>query len=118
MKASELRIGNYLYNDNVVVKIDARSIFDIWDDEGLRNYKSIPLTEDWLLKFGFKCVWSGQGEGSTFKLSDIYLHSHDFVKNFSLVEFQGKDVKIKINSVHQLQNLYFALTGQELKIKE
>ena len=51
---NELRIGNLLYNDNVIVKIDARSVFDIWDDKGIKTYKPILLTEEWLLNFGFE----------------------------------------------------------------
>jgi hypothetical protein len=115
MKASELRIGNLVEykRSGALLTVDCELLQEIVD--GAINYKPIPLTEEWLLRFGFKCVWSGQGEGSTFKLSDIYLHSHDFVKNFYLVEFQGKDIKIKIDNVHKLQNLYFSLTGKELE---
>ncbi|MGK3945644.1 hypothetical protein ABK046_45785, partial [Streptomyces caeruleatus] len=51
IKASELRIGNYLKSD-VVVKIDARTIFDIW--ESSKKYEPIPITELWLYKFGFE----------------------------------------------------------------
>lgn len=49
LKVNNLRVGNYLLKDGVTVTIDARSIFDIWSDENLnKEYKPIPLTEEWL----------------------------------------------------------------------
>ncbi len=51
MEAKDLRIGNYIYNDKVVVQADGRTIFDIWSGEG--KYKPIPITDEWLFKFGF-----------------------------------------------------------------
>lgn len=109
MKASELRINNYLYNDGVVVKIDARTIFDIWDDKGLKNYKPIPLTEEWLLKFGFEI-----GYNKT-KMLDVYCKDFGIlIERSNGGNFYYK--KVYISSVHQLQNLYFALTGEELTL--
>jgi len=60
MKAEELRIGNYVrlmlnhsdYND---IKIELPDL-NIIHNKNLRNeYSPIPLTEEWLLKFGFSC---------------------------------------------------------------
>ena len=54
MKASEMRIGNYINNDGVVVQVDSRTIFDIdTDTDSAIKYKAIPITEQWLAKFGF-----------------------------------------------------------------
>jgi hypothetical protein len=65
MEAKDLRIGN-LVNYKIVDKLDSRkewyevSKIDIDDlrvlqvkDEMNQDYKPIPLTEEWLLKFGF-----------------------------------------------------------------
>ena len=111
MEAKSLRIGNLLFNDSVVVEIDARSIFDIWDDKGLKNYKPIPLTKEWLLKFGFIAPF---GETANVKR---YIRGSELHLNFTI-----NDSKIylaflnseDIEHVHSLQNLYFALTGKEL----
>ena len=67
MKASELRIGNYhLYciHDNlddptdyeVVDQVDAQDLVWLSSEAGENDtqYKPIPLTEDWLKRFGFK----------------------------------------------------------------
>lgn len=78
------------------------------------KYKPIPLTEEWLLRLGFgKCSdifedWPEYEKG--FDIGKSITLSHDFEC------YQGIYSQ-KINYVHQLQNLYFALTGQELELK-
>jgi hypothetical protein len=114
MKANELRINNYLLNDGVVIKIDARSIFDIWNDEGLKNYQPIILTEEWLLKFGF--TWNGLISKGQY-LTIFTPCGKALVYNDNFFIFTGVTIETPIQYVHQLQNLYFALTGKELKIE-
>jgi len=117
--ANELMIGNYLYNDKVVVKIDARSIFDIWEKS--KYYKPILITQEWLLKFGFEITESN---------GLLNLSINDFTRMelmpikpeycVYLVSKNNLDICISLNRIkyiNQLQNLYFALTGQELEIK-
>lgn len=67
----------------------------------------IPLTEEWLLKFGFEPLGSSRFD---FKIFTYYLYDGSFYNQSSRLS--------TIKYVHQLQNLYFALTGEELKIKE
>jgi hypothetical protein len=105
MKVQELRIGNYLERDvflrHVVVKIDARNIFDIWKET--KEYQPILLTEERLLKFGFE----KKGTNAIFWT----------LNNVDVWELNGgfaNDLDLPIQYVHQLQNLYFALTGEEL----
>lgn len=89
------------------------------------DIKPIPLTEEILLKCGFVCfaeseVSKGFSIGTNpvtndhmvtlTWLKDIFknnLDNYPFFKN-------GHHV---IKHLHQLQNLYFALTGQELEVK-
>ena len=111
MKASELRINNYLYNDGVVVKIDARTIFDIWDDKGLKNYQPIPLTEEWLLRFGFEKKGMNRTRWTFWKI--------DLVEDEKgIYSFDESRIYIDIKYVHQLQNLYFALTNEEITYEQ
>ena len=116
MKANELRIGNYLFAKGTEV-IRFTSFFGLCNIENYpERYTPIPLTEEWLLKFRFKKF---TGENSSFdkgKLS-VCLTSllngekgRTYFNSWAVLEYYPK-------YVHQLQNLYFALTGEELIIK-
>ena len=120
MKASELRIGNSIMQDDDLVFVTW------WRLELMENnkieYKPIPLTEEWLLEFGFdklendiptyyKCFGNLIEDDYEFSFN-IYIDSE---QNYFITVF-GR--KIIIKYVHQLQNLYHALTGEELIIKD
>lgn len=109
MKAQDLRIGNYINRHQSIVSVwmlaqgDGGTINGVNEDE----YKPIPLTEEWLLKFGFVChPWGWVNEQIGIRLT---LHSFIYKND------NGANIKIK--HVHQLQNLFFALTGEELTLK-
>lgn len=110
MKANELRIGNLIYYSDkqttyCVTDITISNIY-----EGAIAAYPIPLTEEWLLKFGFDQLESG-----TYICPNQIVLRKD--KNGYLYEvFKGKEVLIQ--HVHSLQNLYFALTSEELEIKK
>lgn len=116
MKANELRLGNFvdncgtecfvmgIYKDNKVELgyfTDSVGFVRSLDD---KNINPITLTEEWLKRFGFKRF------SKDFSKSGIIIHTRK--RGFSLRK-RVPDIK----SVHQLQNLYFALTGQELEPK-
>jgi hypothetical protein len=114
MEAKDLRIGNYYLdiNDN----LSEISGYELWQmttkenkgNLGIMEYQPIPLTEDWLLKFGF--------EGWDLGKYTIILTNGNFFDFQNGLE--GVPIAKNIKHVHQLQNLYFALTGEELKIKK
>jgi len=121
MEAKDLRIGNLLYNDNVVVTIDARTIFDIWDNEGLKKYKPIPITEERLFELGFK-----KERESNFYKKNIN-HKGRIWINIKVDGGVGCEIGtlagysagfVDCKHVHKLQNLYFALTGEELTLNK
>ena len=111
MKASELRIGNLVDSPRGIESIsDAESLQEI--ESYPEKFKPIPLTEEWLLKFGFE-IDNGldkryRKENDHIEVGLRYIKS---IKVFKL-GFIGTEIKY----VHQLQNLYFALTGEELII--
>ena len=112
MEAKELRIGNWVYNATIKkeMQVYPMMIAQLSMVEGESNIEPIPLTEEWLLRFGFE----KNGE-------EWFIHEN----NFELVFDEGKYfytwdynwcTSFGIKYIHQLQNLYFALTGEELQL--
>jgi len=155
MNARELRIGNLVeckvfgdtytdrfphYGKNVFpvfsackdfVKIDIG--FDALRKVEIHEVKPIPLTDKWLIDFGFVPFVMDTYYLSVMKQEDPYVHT--FKKNELVItklsfpniphwyefQYQSSEVNrynaLKLNFVHQLQNLFFDLTGEELTIK-
>ena len=118
MEAKEIRIGNNIKIDGVVVTVDGRTIFDFWCyEDRRRKHEPIPLTEEWLLKLGFREV-NGHvflfPENDSFRLWGFAWNIEQFLITGEWVEISTPSIKY----VHQLQNLYHALTGEELKLKQ
>ena len=126
MNANELRIGNLVGFGSTncrVYEIQENCFYAIYNDGGsLKNttckLQPIPLTEEWLLRFGFEKT-NTDGDNAWLNLRYRFL-------NFASDESVGfKKVYLTLNNrmdiiclyVHQLQNLYFALTGEELTLK-
>jgi hypothetical protein len=127
MKASELRIGNWL---NWYSKYHCNGYFDKqleiedFTQTDLSSARPIPLTEEWLLKFG---KWIKEDNLFIRRLDTIndalrldYINSDgELCWEFYVYNIAGQRVGCAyIKYVHQLQNLYFALTGEELQIKD
>jgi len=132
MKTQELRIGNCINTIEGVAIIQgihkegwiATNILTAGD---LINFaEPIPLTEEWLLKFGF-ILGSETDEFTTTNNNDIiYNNNNDgwsedlyYISFGELSSFcmSGNGCLKYVEYVHQLQNLYFALTGEELELK-
>jgi len=123
MKASELRIGNWvLYKDNFI-SWDYEDFGEVEHSNIEDSIKPIPLTEEWLVKLGFKSN-KYNDEYSLELGSETYLLDCEYtdkgVFNFVIESVEGKGYCLPpdIKHIHELQNLYFALTNQELTIKE
>lgn len=126
MKATELRIGNLVNGPHGVAEITEIGHQDGWAeyfeyredvsrafDFEIQMINPIPLTEEWLKKFGFYTV-AGRW------YIEIYNGARAIVVNRIIVEIHDELIRTflcDIKYVHQLQNLYFALTGEELEIK-
>lgn len=105
MKASELRIGNYIgiLDPGIETECTAEHIKFIADGDA--TYRPIPLTEKWLKRID----WRGY--------EYLYFNSHFCLDDSGHLYYRGDYTGINVNYVHQLQNLYFALTHEELTIK-
>jgi len=84
----------------------------------------IPLDEEWLLKFGMeyydgfsnqRFIRLNKHEFDSSKLT--YSHTENLLR-FNNGEDKGTSLIPYVKYVHQLQNLYYALTGEELIINE
>jgi hypothetical protein len=117
--AKDLRLGNKLLFLGDVVTF--KNITEIREDgvfwikttepkiESKNFYfKPIPLTEEWLFKLGF--------------INDRVLefYRNDFTDSTIIIDYNFICLlgysHVKLKYVHQLQNLYFALTGSELTV--
>lgn len=124
MRENELRVGVYIYYLEEVFKVDAECISMHWGDDLDDAYRPIPLTEEWLLKFGFKKNIDYELINEYGKLSEsngrrgvgLYFNDGEWFVTFREDVGCGWNDLNEINYVHQLQNLYFALTGDELII--
>jgi len=138
MTAEELRIGNLIEVDGMYHCKNDPAYYEDWNVEVVRGIyndfelmidndviiytktesRPIPLTEEWLLKFGFeRTKWIE----STLDKDKFRLHQ-TLTENGMINEFYHDGDfpfdRVIIGSVHQLQNLFYCLTGNELTLNK
>lgn len=128
MKASELRIGNWIDIQRLTstphefIQVTGRAIGQIaaLTDGECINWYPVPLTEKWMLKFGFIADYPGSSRYRKKPLEIDLKPSFGYpVRVYCGQEEWGwghSELDTEMKYVHQLQNLYFALTGEELAI--
>jgi hypothetical protein len=140
MKETELRIGNLVsqngfqclvysiesamprreerFNDKVLITLYDSGLATVTLDQ----VSAVVLTEEWLFKFGFAKQDYTMSGCNIYKLGNIII-MNSFVnpqresmgitiEGISPPTWSLKDLRF----VHQLQNMYFALTGKELTL--
>ena len=123
IQAKDLRAGNYLYYKNRPIIISGRDIWQIELKEKGSNsakkhgfLKPIPLSPEILEKAGFEGSESEYGGWVSPFVNDQAIRlriNSEGIFYYSMTKYSNP---IYIKSVHQLQNLYFALTGTELPL--
>ena len=112
MKANELRIGNYVKLKGTDKPFKVFRI-DTTESSTFTTAEPIPITEEKLMQLGFK-----YNESIKHWFINWGINGVEFIKfdeHYSLFSFQLGTGKYKVlEHIHQLQNLYFALTGEEL----
>jgi len=116
MEANEIRVGNWLEWNKKPFKVCAifRSVTEneLWAKDN-NELHPIPLTEEILLKCGFKYYKESNSYELDCGFSVPIWGKYDSENNLHV---SCDEIGIEIHYLHQLQNLYFALTGQELEI--
>lgn len=122
MNAKELRIGNWVRT--------TPNVEDVANDDYQRSYITgnhireieihellcigIELTEEWLKKFGFEKKEANDGIHYEIGRNWVYILESGFEFEFSPQPGSRFNLFCTWKYVHELQNLYFALTGSEL----
>ena len=131
INANELRLGNWVHhnvsawsyrNDDGVISNENDNF--IWEDRdwyalgectlSLDVIEPIKLTEEWFLKFGFKKE-GGEYYNLFLKEFTIEVFGTKLPINDREYRLRSYGNELKLFYVHQLQNLYFILTGLELQ---
>ena len=132
IKANELRIGNWVYTQSKKLMQHDKTVpfkLKVITAQEQHKWEPIPLTPKILEKCGFVKdafgsynIWLPQRlqtAESALLFSGDYLYlgqyNDDNRNHDSICTFWNKDL-MKEFHLHQLQNLYFSLTGEELEI--
>lgn len=133
MKAEELRIGNYINWEQTTHIVSGLPNFNLvrsyWIKDSIaqteeeyqgfiEEAKPIPLNEEWLLKLGF-VKEKGMLHGlDKFKLFLPCINKPILTYSQRSISVSNGSFSLEMKYVHQIQNLYYALTGEELTVNK
>ena len=131
MKAEELRKGNWVSDGRRVgfvittnkktctIKMPVSTL-----KMAVEEVEPIPITEEWLLDFGFEKIIfdsdeTGYGENYVLQINKktkiVFEDDMSFGIESCMLDTNWLDLDFdKLRGVHELQNLYFVLTRKEL----
>jgi hypothetical protein len=99
----KIELGDGTYKIGI---INLEDIENLLDDEIDDFYQALEISEEWLISVGFKeCGLAG--DSKCYGLNDIYI----WIYSSDCIAFGKWELKY----AHQLENLYFVMTGEELK---
>ncbi|CAI9673420.1 MULTISPECIES: hypothetical protein [Elizabethkingia] len=126
MEGKELRIGNYLHDRNgnlcKVIELRQDGIYAPAIDKattGLPN-KPIELTKEWFEKFNLNHndrLHSANEEIKKESAKDVGVRYVSYFFNERIGKWMDCQTRIVFDYVHQVQNHYYVMTGEELTIK-
>ena len=120
IQINELKIGNLIKRNGIFAKIEVINneldeVYfmgeDFYYSDFCCNIEPIPLTEEWLLKFGAELLYDNKYDFECYNFGYFELTHKGYC-----FTFQSQQISEPIKYVHQLQNLYFCLTGAELTV--
>lgn len=131
MKAEELRIGNIVYwigenhNKKSECEISGHTLFTMQNSKDyLSMHSPVPITNEWLNDNigeykGMIGIYEIDVSNDTFIY--IYLYEsllHIALRNRDEDSYRGPIELRPIKYIHELQNLVYVLSGEELKMKK
>ncbi len=124
IKFNELRTMNWIAKAGKPVHVDLYVFWEIFEAsvkciDWLEDCEGIPLTDELLRKFGFaqqraRMVRYLHNIDRQFLLSSPYVNSNNGGTEVSLYDMEYGAIGKPARHVHQLQNLFYAITGEEL----
>lgn len=136
IKPEELRIGNWIetpemgpsmlrllvmHQGEYFVYHNNTDVASWHNSVGLEKCEPVPLSKDWLKNFGFQ----DDSYGTYYKKFNAHEYVTVSFKDYACTQirenpiaFADFSVDIECKFVHQLQNLWHALTSTELQLKE
>jgi len=104
---NEIRLGNFLFIEGEERRVTSKDLVHFPAINS--GFDAIKLTVDWIERLGFEYLASSKNS-KTYFLRGVQVDiSDDSIKVF----YFRKKVK-DIEFVHQIQNIFFSLTGKEL----
>ena len=111
IQANELRIGNYIkYQDNLNFIVELEDFSDLYlGEDDIEDYHPILITQQRLIDLGFEDIGTYE-----YQINDDLIMENEYTDKGSWNFFYDNIHLTEIKHIHQLQNLYFAITGKEL----
>lgn len=124
--ANELRVGNIICSyTGAIREVTGEDIIKQWwfdsepkDGSLCAPLNPVDLTAEWLERCGFRFENYSYNNGN-FSLGQNFIRdaSRNYDGFYLKIHLNDKKVSCVVRYLHQLQNLYFALNGEELKIE-
>jgi hypothetical protein len=121
LQSKDFRQGNFIRFNNKPQRINFKDLeymeYNQDHKNGIGEMYPIEITRRWLEDFGFTPHDLDLFLNISPRISMVFFDG--IVSNFSLVQ-DGKEICFGhgyLRYLHELQNLYFALTGEELELK-
>lgn len=116
MKVNELRAGNLVSYSNKLIRVEM--ILKNWIESdyspfGYIEYDKlvgVPLTEEWLLKFG---LTKEVIKNETWHFKEDYIST-----NLDRIWIGNNEFSVEEMPVHRLQNIHYSLYREELCLKQ
>lgn len=143
IELSELKIGNYLLYKGEIVHVTSLSLdiddeyedqigfcklgsisneFAAWNRSLYNDLERIPLTPDFLDRFGFRRLADDSYHKPAMLTWRVLYDDNEKSASYCTCIYPELShrvhLNIRIEYVHQLQNIYFTMTGEELKLKD